>query len=239
MMLGLGFMAILKKALCGCHMANAGVNGLINRLWELWELERELKWQLDLERDEFLEQPVRGCSTHSACKTSARWLHPIGREWAVFRGLQALSSATGPQPVNQAPVSLTSLPARPTSLDSYRMNPQLIGSSASSSSRLSQVRDVAVPQPMGQPKQGWFDMPPVNPSHAYALSGYRPIPGRRNLFMEQPLTRTSSSLSLDSSMTRSSKPGSRPQLTNKQGSFMPQVREDFKLHNRVGNAMRR
>ena len=26
----LGFMAIIKKALWGCHMANAGVNGLMN-----------------------------------------------------------------------------------------------------------------------------------------------------------------------------------------------------------------
>ena len=44
MILGLGFMAILKKALWGCHMANAGVNGLHDPFsavpWSVGQLRR-------------------------------------------------------------------------------------------------------------------------------------------------------------------------------------------------------
>ena len=65
------------------------------------------------------------------------------------------------------------------------------------------------------------------------------MPARRNLIGDQPLTRSSSVTSLDSSVSsrvRDSRPSSR--LTNEQGSFLPQVREDFKVHNRVGDAYR-
>ena len=140
----------------------------------------------------------------------------------------SLSSATGLQMPDRPPVSLTNIRVRPSSLDSYRINTQLGRTSSSSSSRLSQVRDVAVPQPMGQPRQGWFDMPPLNPPYAYSPStGCRPIPAKRNPFTDRPLTRTSSSTLLDSGVSKTSNPLLKPQVTNEQGSFMPQVRKDI------------
>ena len=48
MILGLGFMAILKKALWGCHMANAGVNGLIFIYLYFLRLTKKLTWILKL-----------------------------------------------------------------------------------------------------------------------------------------------------------------------------------------------
>ena len=84
------------------------------------------------------------------------------------------------------PVSLTNLRARPSSLDSYRMNPTLArsSSSASTSFHTAQGRESSrpispvVPQPAASPKSGWHDMPPLEPPYAYSPKGYRPVPAR-------------------------------------------------------------
>ena len=113
--------------------------------------------------------------------------------------------AATPNPITAAgvhvgyspPVSLTNLHARPSSLDSYRMNPTLArsSSSASSSFHTAQGREAsrpispAVPQPASSPKSGWHDMPPLEPPYAYSPKGYRPVPARRNLIGDQPFVK--------------------------------------------------
>ena len=83
-------------------------------------------------------------------------------------------------------------------------------------------------------------MPPLDPPYYYIPNyKHRPVPvQRRNLAGDRPLSRSSSTSSLDSldSSSGVSRPATR--LTNEGGSFLPQVREDFKLHNRVGDSMR-
>ena len=169
--------------------------------------------------------------------------------------------AANPHPITVAgvhvgyspPVSLTNLRARASSLDSARQRPTLVRSSSSSSSSFqtaqgreaSQSLSPVVPQPASSlaassaPRSGWHDMPPLEPPYAYSPRGYRPVPARRNLIGDQALTRSNSITSLDSSVS-SGMTDSRPptRLTNEQGSFLPQVREDFKVHNRVGDAYR-
>ena len=164
-------------------------------------------------------------------------------------GSPSLSKATGVHIGYSPPVSLTNLRARPFSLDSHRMNPSMAKSSSSVSSSFQTApgREVsvsrpispAVPQLASPPKSGWHDMPPLEPPYAFSPKGYRPVPARRNLIGDQPLTRSNSVTSLDSiigSRTSDSRPPSR--ITNEQGSFLPQVREDFKVHNRVRDAYR-
>ena len=112
--------------------------------------------------------------------------------------------------------------------------------SLSGSSRVSTRGDVAVLQPVAAPRSGWHNMPPLNPP-SYYIPNYkqRPVPAqRRNLAGDHPLSRSASTSSLDSldSSSRNLRPVSR--LTNEGGSFLPQVREDFKLHNRVRDSMR-
>ena len=162
-------------------------------------------------------------------------------------GSPSLSTATGVDIGYSPPVSLTNLRARASSLDSYRMNPSMAKSSSSVSSyfqtapgrevSVSQPISPVVPQPASPPRSGWHDMPLLEPPYAFLPKGYRPVPTRRNLIGDQPLTRSNSVTSLDSSIgsrTSDSRPPSR--ITNEQGSFLPQVREDFKIHIRVGDA---
>ena len=156
-------------------------------------------------------------------------------------GTHSFTSSSGLHAANPSPVALTNLRARPTSLDSYKMNAPVArsSSSVSGSSKVSTRGEVAVPQPVATPHSGWHDMPPWNQSHYYIPSVKdRPIRARRNLPGDRALTRSASSTSLNSldSSSANSRPGS--QLSNEGGSFLPQVREDFKLHNRLGDLMR-
>ena len=94
----------------------------------------------------------------------------------------SLSTATGVHIGYSPPVSLTNLRARPSSLDSYRMNPTLARSSSSASNSyhtapgrevsLSRPISPAVPQPVSSPKSGWHDMPPLEPPYTYSPKGY-------------------------------------------------------------------
>ena len=158
-------------------------------------------------------------------------------------GTHSFTSGSGLHAANPPPVSLTNLRARPTSIDSFRMNSPVVRtpSSGSLSSPGSTGRGAVVPQPVPAPRSGWHPMPPLDPPN-YFIPKYkdRPVPvQRRNLAGDRPLSRSSSTSSLNSLDTSidSSRPATR--LTNEGGSFLPQVREDFKLHNRVGDSMRK
>ena len=152
-----------------------------------------------------------------------------------------LSTATGVHTGYDAPVALTNLRARSTSMDSYRMNPSMTRSSSSVSlPETSQTRSrPVVPQPGTAPQSGWRDMPPLEPPYAYHPRGARPVPARRTHIEGQPIQRAPSTSSLDS-LSSESRPPSRfsASATNEGGSFLPQLREDFKLHNRVGDSFR-
>ena len=158
-------------------------------------------------------------------------------------GTYSLTLGSGLQAVQAPLVALTNLQAKTTSLDSFRMNSQLDRSPSASSSgslRIPTREAPAVPQPVPAPRSGWHPMPPLEPPNYY-IPNYkqRPVPQqRRNLAGDRPLSRSSSTSSLDSLDTSvgSSRPSSA--MTNEGGSFLPQVREDFKLHNRVGDSMR-
>ena len=158
-------------------------------------------------------------------------------------GTHSLTSGSGPPAAQAPPVALTNIRARPTSLDSFRLNSQLDRSpslSPSGTSRISASGVPAVPQPVPAPRSGWHPMPPLDPPNYY-IPNYkqRPVPQqRRNLAGDRPLTRSSSTSSLASLDTSFGESRSSSRMTNEGGSFLPQVREDFKLHNRVGDSMR-
>ena len=134
-------------------------------------------------------------------------------------GTHSFTSGSELHTANPSPVSLTNLQARPTSMDSLQMNAPLAGSpsaSLSGSSRISTRGELAVPQPVVAPRSGWHNMPPLDPPNYY-IPKYKQRPApvqRRNLAGDQPLTRSSSTSSLDS--LDSSAGGLRPvsQLTN-------------------------
>ena len=145
--------------------------------------------------------------------------------------------------------------ARPSSSSAARLPSGSTSGSASGSSRISTRGQVAVPQsvvpqpvvpqpiglpPVPAPRSGWRDMPPLDPP-SYYIHDFkkRPSPAvRRNLAGDRPLTRSYSSTSLDSLDSSPGNSRSPSRLTNEGGTFLPQVREDFKLHNRVGDSMR-
>ena len=122
----------------------------------------------------------------------------------------SLSTATGVHIRYSPPVSLTNIRARSSSFDSYRLNPSMSKSSSSTSGSyksapgrevsISQPISPAVPQPASPPRFGWHDMPPLEPPYAFSPKGYRPVPARRNLIRDQPLVRSNSVTSLDSSL---------------------------------------
>ena len=141
-------------------------------------------------------------------------------------------------------MALTNLRARTTSLDSFQPPNQLQRSpsvsSLSGSSGVPTRGALAVPQPVPAPRSGWHPMPPLETPN-YFIPNYkqRPVPQqRRNLAGDRPLSRSSSTSSLDSMDSSGGNVRAASRLTNKGGSFLPQVREDFKLHNRVGDSMR-
>ena len=159
-------------------------------------------------------------------------------------GTHSFTLGSGLHAANPPPVALTNLRARTTSLDSFRLNSQLERSpsvsSLSGSSRVPTRGELAVPQPVAAPRSGWHPMPPLEPP-SYFIPNYkqRPVPQqRRNLVGDRPLTRSSSTSSLDSLDSSVGDVRSASRMTNEGGSFLPQVREDFKLHNRVGDSMR-
>ncbi len=162
-------------------------------------------------------------------------------------GTHSFTSGSGPQAANLPPVSLTNLRARTTSLDSFQPpNPIQRSPSVSSlaslpgSSGVPTRGAIAVPRPVPAPRSGWHPMPPLEPPN-YFIPNYkqRPVPQqRRNLAGDRPLSRSSSTSSLDSLDSSFGDVRSASRITNEGGSFLPQVREDFKLHNRVGDAMR-
>ena len=141
-------------------------------------------------------------------------------------------------------MALTNLRARTTWLDSFRPTSQLERSlsmsSLSGSSRVLTRGELAVPQPVAAPRSGWHPMPPLEPPN-YFIPNYKQRPvtqQRRNLAGDRPLSRSSSTSSLDSLDSSLGDVRSASCMTNEGGSFLPQVREDFKLHNRVGDSMR-
>ena len=159
-------------------------------------------------------------------------------------GTHSFTSGSGLHAANPPPVALTNLRARTTSLDWFRPPNQLERSpsvsSLSGSSRVPTRGELAVPQPVPAPRSGWHSMPPLEPPN-YFIPNYKqhPLPQqRRNLAGDRPLSRSSSTSSLDSLDSSVGDIRAASRLTNEGGSFLPQVREDFKLHNRVGDSMR-
>ena len=158
-------------------------------------------------------------------------------------GTHSFTSGSGMQAVNPPPVALTNLRAKATSMDSLRPVSPLDKSSSpslSGSSKVSTRGEVAVPQPVAAPRSGWQDMPPVDlPQYFIPKYKQRPVATQqRNLAGDRPLSRSSSTSSLESLDSSAGTSRSASRGTNEGGSFLPQVREDFKLHNRVGDVMR-
>ena len=171
-------------------------------------------------------------------------------------GTHSFTSGSGLHAANPPPVSLTNLRARTGSLDSIPTRTQMGGSPASSlagSSRTLTRGEVAVPQPVSPPRSGWQPLPQVEPPRSgwhpmppletpqYFIPRYKQRPAsqqRQNLAGDRPLTRSHSTSSLESIDPSSGGSRSPSRITNEGGSFLPTVREDFKLHNRLGDSMR-
>ena len=177
-------------------------------------------------------------------------------------GTHSFTSGSGLHAANPPQVTLTNLRARTGSLESVRVNNPVGGSPTSSlagSSRISTRGEVAVPQPLAvpqpgspprsgwqplpqiePPRTGWHPMPPLE-TPQYFIPRYKKRPAsqqRQNLAGDRPLSRSSSTSSLDSLDPSSGSSRTSSRMTNEGGSFLPTVREDFKLHNRLGDSMR-
>ena len=176
-------------------------------------------------------------------------------------GTHSFTSGSGLHAANPPPVSLTNIRARTGSLESIPTHRQLGGSPALSlagSSRTLTGGGLALPQPVvpqpgSPPRSGWKPLPQVEPPRTgwhpmppletpqYYIPKYKQRPAsqqRQNLAGDRPLTRSSSTSSLESIDPSSGSSRSSSRMTNEGGSFLPTVREDFKLHNRLGDSAR-